>query len=91
MTCNTSYTPPAPVNNTPARHVIVNAGDPDEQRYTFFDRVEIRRRQPDSEPGVVFVDDPTVSSHHCVITQTPQGLCYVRDVSRNGSRLARPR
>lgn len=86
-TCSISYTPPAPAPNTPAKHLIVNGGGPDEQRYTFFDRVEIRRRQPDSEPGVVAIDDPTVSSRHCVITQTHEGLCFVRDVSRNGTRL----
>jgi class 3 adenylate cyclase len=28
-----------------------------------------------------------VSSRHCVVTQTPEGLCLVRDVSRNGTRV----
>jgi class 3 adenylate cyclase len=71
----------------PPKHLIVGAGGPGEQRYTFFDRIEIRRHQPEPQPGVVFVDDPTVSSQHCVITQTPDGHCFVRDLSRNGTRL----
>jgi class 3 adenylate cyclase len=86
MTGNTCYTPP-PAMNMPAKHLIVDPGGPEEQRYTFFDRIEIRRGQTDPPPGVVFVDDPTISSHHCVITQTPNGHCIVRDVSRNGTRL----
>jgi class 3 adenylate cyclase len=86
MTGITSYTPPAETG-LPAKHLVVDPGGPDEERYTFFDRLEIRRHQPEAEPGVVFVDDSTVSSHHCVITQTPDGHCFVRDVSRNGTRL----
>ena len=86
MTGNTSYTPP-PATNLPAKHLVVDAGGPHEQRYTFFDRVEIGRLQPDPRAGVVFVDDPRVSSQHCVITQTPDGHCFVRDLSRNGTRL----
>ena len=82
----TSYTPPAAMK-MPAKRLVVDPGGPTEQRYTFFDRVEIRRRQGDPEPGVIYVDDPTVSSTHCVITQSPEGRCFVRDQSRNGTRL----
>jgi class 3 adenylate cyclase len=86
MTGITSYTPP-PQTGVPAKHLVADPGGPDEQRYTFFDRIEIRRYRPEGEPGVIFVHDGTVSSRHCVITQTPKGRCFVRDVSRNGTRL----
>ncbi|MHC4504934.1 MAG: adenylate/guanylate cyclase domain-containing protein [Planctomycetota bacterium] len=101
MTGDTSYTAP-PAMDMPPKHLVVDPDGPGEQRYTFFDRIEIRRLQPDPpqpeglpeqgghgrpQPGVVFVDDPTVSSHHCVITQSPDGHCFIRDLSRNGSRV----
>jgi pSer/pThr/pTyr-binding forkhead associated (FHA) protein len=86
MSGSTSYTPP-PALDMPAKHLVVDAGGPHERRYTFFDRIEIRRQQPDPQPGVVLVDDSTVSSQHCVITQAPDGHCFVRDLSRNGTRL----
>ncbi|MHC4413957.1 MAG: FHA domain-containing protein [Planctomycetota bacterium] len=86
MKDNISYTPSAPVD-MPAKHLVTDAGGPDEQRYTFYDRIEIRRRKGPAEPGVVFIDDDAVSARHCTITQTPEGRCYVRDTSRNGTRL----
>jgi class 3 adenylate cyclase len=33
------------------------------------------------------VADSTVSTHHCVIVRDPQGRCFVRDTSRNGTRI----
>jgi adenylate cyclase len=36
---------------------------------------------------VLLVKDPTVSSRHCVVSQDPDGTCFVRDTSRNGSRI----
>ena len=38
-------------------------------------------------PGLLLVRDPIVSFRHCVVSQTPEGHCFVRDVSRNGTRL----
>jgi class 3 adenylate cyclase len=38
-------------------------------------------------PGVLLIKDQTVSSNHCTITQEPDGRCFVRDTSRNGTRL----
>ena len=61
-----------------------------ERRYTFYDHIEIGRYQQGSAPpgaGVLLLDDATVSSRHCIVTQTPDGICFVRDVSRNGTRL----
>jgi class 3 adenylate cyclase len=40
-----------------------------------------------SAPGLLLVRDPGISFRHCIVTQTPEGHCYVRDVSRNGTRL----
>lgn len=57
--------------------------------YPFHGRLEIGRddeRRPD-EPGLLLVPDPTVSKLHCVVTQRADGRCFVRDVSRNGTRL----
>jgi class 3 adenylate cyclase len=56
--------------------------------FTFYDRIEIGRYKAKRDlPGVLMVDDPTVSSRHCVITQERDGRCYIRDFSRNGTRL----
>ena len=60
------------------------------QRYTFFGKLEIGRddlKRPE-EPGVLLVPDPTISRLHCVVTQRQDGHCFVRDVSRNDTRLA---
>jgi len=56
--------------------------------FTFFDHIEIGRdKEGRDAPGLLLVKDPTVSSRHCVITQDPDGRCFVRDTSRNGTRL----
>lgn len=79
-------TPPA--TNHPAKRLVMNGGQRDDSSFTFFDQVEIGRyREGREAPGKLLVDDPTVSSHHCIITQEPDGRCYVRDMSRNGTRL----
>ena len=38
-------------------------------------------------PGVLFIKDRTISSKHCEIGLGPDGHFYIRDVSRNGTRL----
>lgn len=82
------YTPP-PAAGTPAKSLVLNAGSADELRFEFYDRLEIGRddRQREEAPGLLLVPDPTVSRCHCVLTQAPDGRCFVRDVSRNGTRL----
>jgi class 3 adenylate cyclase len=58
-------------------------------RYPFHGRLEIGRddeKRPE-EAGLLLVPDPTVSKLHCVVTQRADGRCFVRDVSRNGTRL----
>jgi class 3 adenylate cyclase len=62
---------------------------PDATRYAFRSRLEIGRDDGAREllPGLLLVPDPTVSRSHCVLTQRADGRCFVRDVSRNGTRV----
>lgn len=70
----------------PAKRLVVDG--PDGESFPFFDRIEIGRyRGRSARPGVLLVEDPTVSSRHCVIVQDSSGRCRVRDTSRNGTRL----
>ena len=57
--------------------------------YPFHGRLEIGRDDGKraEEPGLLLVPDPTISKLHCVVTQRGDGRCFVRDVSRNGTRL----
>jgi class 3 adenylate cyclase len=89
MEASRFYRTPPPTDR-PARELLVNAGTPDEERYTFYSNIEIGRYSEgrEKETGVLLVKDPTVSSRHCIITQTLDGRCFVRDVSRNGTRLS---
>lgn len=59
------------------------------QRYPFFDQIEIGRDEDGRAvvPGQLLLYGPRVSWRHCVVTQMPDGRCFVRDVSRNGTRL----
>ena len=83
-----TYTSP-PATSTPAKQLVAFPGTPEEQRFTFYDRIEIGRYsdQRKNTPGVLLVLDPTVSSRHCVITQTADGRCHISDTSRNGTRV----
>jgi len=72
----------------PAKRLVVENGHNNGDSFTFFDRIEIGRYKENREaPGLLLVRDPTVSSLHCTITQEPDGRCFVRDSSRNGTRL----
>jgi adenylate cyclase len=80
----------APVSGAlPPKHLAVGAGTPSEQRFVFYDTLEIGRLDPGrpDAPGQLLVEDPTVSSRHCVLTQHPNGRCTVRDLSRNGTKV----
>jgi len=82
-----SYLPPTPTN-VPAKRLVAGGVPGPGPAFTFYDRIEIGRYTEKRDlPGVLMVNDPTVSSRHCVITQERDGRCYVRDVSRNGTRL----
>lgn len=81
------YSEPAASGLSPKR-LRVTEGPQADEAFTFYDRVDIGRLKGETVPaGHLLVDDPTVSSRHCVITQDEDGRCFIRDVSRNGTRL----
>lgn len=82
-----SYSTPAATNH-PEKRLVAVGGSDDGNSYTFFDRIEIGRfREDRMVPGVLLIKDQTVSSSHCTIIQELDGRCFVRDTSRNGTRL----
>jgi len=84
---STCYLPPEVVEY-PAKWLVGVEGTSAGKVFLFFDRIEIGRFSPKQLlPGNLLVDDRTVSSHHCVITQEPDGRCFIRDRSRNGTRV----
>jgi class 3 adenylate cyclase len=86
-TLTTSYCAP-PATNHPCKRLVADNGLSTGVSFTFFDQIEIgRHKEGRDAPGLLLVKDPTVSSRHCVITQDPDGRCFVRDTSRNGTRL----
>jgi len=81
------YAEPPPDGGSAMELVPANGAE-DGQRFRFWARLEIGRddgRTP--EPGVLLLRDPTISRKHCVVTRLSDGRCFVRDVSRNGTRL----
>jgi class 3 adenylate cyclase len=59
------------------------------ESYAFFEQLEIGRYDEGIEPGPgqLLLCGSHVSRRHCIVTQDPTGRCFVRDVSRNGTRL----
>jgi len=83
----TSYRPPELIEY-PGKWLVAAGGTAANEVFLFFDRIEIGRFHEKRQlPGVLLVHDPTVSSRHCVVTQEPDGRCFVRDMSRNGTRI----
>jgi adenylate cyclase len=83
----TSYQPPE-VIDYPGKWLVAECASGPEDVFLFFNRVEIGRfHEKRRLPGMLLVNDQTVSSRHCVITQEPDGRCFVRDTSRNGTRV----
>jgi adenylate cyclase len=83
----TSYLPPD-VIDFPGKWLVAESAAGPEDVFLFFNRVEIGRfHEKRRLPGMLLVNDQTVSSRHCVITQEPDGRCFVRDMSRNGTRV----
>jgi class 3 adenylate cyclase len=86
-TTTTSYRAP-PATGQASKMLVVVDGHSKGVSFTFFNHIEIGRYKEGREaPGLLLVRDQTVSSRHCVITQDPDGRCFVRDTSRNGTRL----
>jgi FHA domain len=74
---------------TGAMHLVANPGTGEEQRIAFCRVLEIDRDNGrEAMPGLLLVQDPLVSRRHCVLTRSPEGRCYVRDVSLNGTHLS---
>jgi len=71
---------------TPVRELVV-LGDGTDRRFPFHERIEIGRYREGTtlRPGTLLIADPTVSTHHCVVSQAENGTCTVRDQSRNGT------
>ncbi len=84
----TSYVPPE-VIEYPGKWLVSEGATGPEGVFLFFDRIEIGRFNAKKArlPGLLGVRLPTVSSRHCAITQEPDGRCFVRDMSRNGTWL----
>lgn len=83
----TVYRAPAPTSHR-AKRLVPDQAPSGTEGFVFYDRLEIGRFKEGREAsGVLLVEEPTVSSRHCVITQDERGHCWVRDVSRNGTRL----
>ncbi|MHC4781261.1 MAG: FHA domain-containing protein [Planctomycetota bacterium] len=82
----TSYEPPPATREDPL-HLVGGRGTAQEEKYPFFDRVEIGRYHENrkGEPGVLLIQDTTVSRRHCVISRSPDGRCFIRELSRNGT------
>lgn len=68
--------------------LVAGRGTPEETWCRFSDSLEIGRDSGESHarPGLLLVSDPTVSRSHCVLTYRT-GRCFVRDTSRNGTRV----
>jgi class 3 adenylate cyclase len=78
-----------PGGDGPAPFALVAGEGSDEQRFPFRDRIEIGRLEvgaPELE-GRLLIDDPAVSSRHCVVLRGSDGRLFACDTSRNGTRL----
>ncbi len=73
----------------PRRYLVAIDEAGQAERFPFDESIEIGRdeaHRPD-DPGVLLVADAAVSFHHCILTCRADGRCFVRDLSRNGTRL----
>jgi adenylate cyclase len=82
------YAEPPPTGLPPA-WVVSAAGTNAERRFVFYDRLEIGREHGEAlpGPGVLQVADQTISRTHCVLGRRADGRWFLRDTSRNGTRL----
>ena len=70
--------------------LVADAGTAGEQRVPFSGMLEIGRDEEGRQPcpGLLLVTDSAVSRRHCLVVRSADGRWYVRDVSRNGTRVA---
>jgi class 3 adenylate cyclase len=81
------YVPPAKAEGAVLYLVAASPGL-QEERFVFFDRIEIGRYEGSAAaPGVLTIGDGTVSRRHCILSTSPDGRCFVRDLSTNGTWL----
>lgn len=82
------YRAPAP-SRSDSVSLVTARGTPGERWYPFFERLQIGRDDGtrDDASGVLLLTDRTVSRSHCVLTRRTDGRCFVRDTSRNGTRV----
>ncbi len=81
---------PAREDSPPAKRLVAIAGSTTSAGpFEFFDQIEVGRDEEgrDLVPGQLLVDASHISGRHCLVTQNARGRCYVRDVSRNGTRV----
>ena len=81
--------PPPPGNGSAKFLVRVSDSALPAHRHQFFDQLEIGRNEEGrvAAPGQLLVDGSNISWRHCIITQNSDGHCFIRDLSRNGTRL----
>jgi class 3 adenylate cyclase len=70
-------------------YLVAVADAPGDQRVEFYDRLEIGRDDGIGEPAPaqLLIADATVSRRHCLLRRTPDGRCFLQDISRNGTRV----
>jgi class 3 adenylate cyclase len=70
--------------------LIYSPGTESEEIYPFTDQIVVGRHRPasDRRPGMITIPDPMISGRHCILTRSADDRFFVRDVSRNGTRLA---
>jgi len=82
------YVPPDPPSGGRSWALVLWDGTADERRFPFYGRLEIGRDDDQAAtPGTILIKDRRVSRRHCIIGERRDGSCFVRDVSRNGTRL----
>jgi adenylate cyclase len=79
-----------PPDGREAKRLAMGADGSGAPSFAFYGRLEIGRDDGARplEQGLLLIPDPIVSRQHCVVTQHASGRCFVRDVSRNGTRVA---
>jgi class 3 adenylate cyclase len=82
------YTVPPGANEHEHFVLVAYAGTGDEMRFRFSGQLEIGRDDGREDvSGVLLIGDPKVSRRHCVLTGRPDGRCFIRDLSLNGTRV----